>query len=130
MSTYRDVIRQMERNGDYSSARDYKDALRHHGHSEYDRVDRWNPADGAQHTHAGDQAERAYRDLQYEERREEERREEEAARERQHQRHLHEQEMQRQQEEADYYRQQEYEAAMQAQAEEEAASQAQQQEQN
>lgn len=73
----RDIIERMERNGDYSASIDFRDSLREHGHSEYESADRYNPADGAQYSYAGDRAERAYEDLRWDERREEERHEEE-----------------------------------------------------
>lgn len=73
----KDTIEAMERRGDYSAAMEFRDTLREHGHSEYDRPDRFNPADGAQYSYTGDCAEKAYQDLKSEERREEYRREEE-----------------------------------------------------
>jgi hypothetical protein len=73
-----DIINRMERNGDYGASSDFKDSLREHGHSESDWADRYNPADGAQYSYAGDRAEKAYEDIRREERnREEQRREEE-----------------------------------------------------
>lgn len=68
----------MERMGYCGEAQEFKDSLQEHGHSEYDYADRFNPADGAQHTYAGDRAEEAYARLEREQRyREEERRQEE-----------------------------------------------------
>lgn len=84
-----DIINRMERNGDYGAAHDYRDSLREHGHSESDFADRFNPADGAQYSYAGDRAERAYEDMRQDERRKEERQQEEE---------------QQRQEEQEYYR--------------------------
>lgn len=72
-----DIIERMECNGNYGEADEFRNTLREHGHSEYEYADRYNPADGAQHTYAGDKAEQAYEDIRRQERREEERREEE-----------------------------------------------------
>lgn len=88
----------MERNGDYGAASDFRDSLREHGHSEYDYADRYNPADGAQYSYAGDRAERAYEDLRYDERREAERQEEET-RLQYEQEHQYRQQLEQQQEE-------------------------------
>lgn len=84
VSTYRDVIERMERNGDYGEADSYRRALEHHGHSEWDSVDRFDVADGAAHTYAGDRAEEAFRDIQRDERHREELRAEEQEQERKH----------------------------------------------
>lgn len=92
---YEDVIARMERNGDYSSAQEYRDSLMGRGISEYDSVDKYNPADGAQYTYAGDRAEEAYRDLIRQERREEERWEQEEA-----ERQYYEQQQREQEEQA------------------------------
>lgn len=97
-----DIINRMERNGDYGAARDFRESLREHGHSEHDYADRYNPADGAQYSYAGDRAERAYEDLRYAERREEEKREEEM-RLAQEQEYQYQQEMERQIEEQEYW---------------------------
>lgn len=68
----KDIIRQMENSGDYTAAREFEDSLYDHGHSQFDRIDRYNPADGAQYTYAGDRAEEAYKDLRRLERKREE----------------------------------------------------------
>ena len=86
-----DIINRMERNGDYGEAHDYRDSLREHGHSEGDFADRFNPADGAQYSYAGDRAERAYEDIRREERRQQE---------------WQEEEQQRKNDEQEYYRRQ------------------------
>lgn len=97
-----DIIDRMERNGDYGAASEFRDTLREHGHSEHDYADRFNPADGAQYSYAGDRAEQAYEDLRYAERREEERREEEMqlAQEQEYQYRI---ETERRQEEQEYW---------------------------
>lgn len=91
---YKDIIRQMERNCHYGEADEYRRSLERNGINEYERVDRYNPADGAQHTYAGDKAEEAFRDIERHARYEEELREEEREQQRQHER-----EVRRQQEE-------------------------------
>ena len=77
--TNRDIIERMKDSGDWSSALEFEEKLRDHGHSEYDRPDRFNPADGARYSHAGDCAETAYRELRSRELRKEERLDEELA---------------------------------------------------
>ena len=78
---YRDIIREMERNGDYSEADKFERGLREHGYSEYEHVYRGQEADGMAHSYTGDCAERAAEELRYRERREQERIEEEMRRE-------------------------------------------------
>jgi hypothetical protein len=90
------IIDRMERNGDYSAAQEFKESLREHNHSEYDRADRFNPADGAQYSYAGDCAERAYEDLRRDERRAEERQEEERQQEEDYYRHQQQQQEEQQ----------------------------------
>ena len=74
---YKDIIEKMERNGYYGEAKEYQDALRKHGYSEYENADRYNPADGAQYTYAGDKAEESYHNLRHEDQREKETKKEE-----------------------------------------------------
>ena len=70
---YSDVIRDMERHGEYYEANEYKESLREHYISESSWVDRHNPADGAEGTRAGDVAEESYERIQLDARLAEER---------------------------------------------------------
>ncbi len=96
----RDIIERIERSGNYSSAQEFRKTLRENHHSEHECADRYNPADGAQHSHTGDIAEQAYHSLRRDAAREEERREEEQHRETMERQHYEQQREEEQREEA------------------------------
>lgn len=112
---YRDIIQDMKRHGRYGEADELERAVERSG-STWDRVStRHDARDGLSFmSYAGDQAERAYDNIRYEERREEERHEEEARRERWEEEQAAQRRRQAEQEEYEYYaRQQEAEQQQQ-----------------
>lgn len=99
-----DIYRQMERNGDYSEAENYRRTCEDHGHSMYERVSWYGEddiRDGCGHSYAGDRAVEAADDIRRAERREEQRREEEEELRREEERQYAAR--QRQIEEEEYY---------------------------